>query len=122
LLHHYTAATYLTLGQNPTLQTLWRVTIPQIGFSYPYVLRAILAISALHLVYLQQEERAHYVAQAAYHHEVALQNVAPSLEARIAENPTAAFVFSSLTHFVAKPSHRHRAISFCSKTENYRNS
>jgi Fungal Zn(2)-Cys(6) binuclear cluster domain len=101
LLHHYTTATYLTLGQNPTLQILWRVAVPQIGFSYPYVLRVILAISALHLAYLQQEERAHYIAQAAYHHEVALQNVAPSLEIRIAENPTAVFAFSVLTYFIA---------------------
>jgi Fungal specific transcription factor domain len=101
LLHHYTTATCLTLGQNTTVQTLWRVTVPQIGFSHPFVLRAMLAISAFHLAYLRQEQKAHYLAQATYHHEVALQNVTPILETLIAENPTAAFTFSSLTCFIA---------------------
>ncbi|KAI9932448.1 hypothetical protein ASPWEDRAFT_46974 [Aspergillus wentii DTO 134E9] len=105
MLHHYSTCTAYTFSRNPTLQTMWRVKVPQIGFSSTYALRAILAISALHLAYLRPDRKHVYVAQAEMHHEAALRMVTPNISKLMEEDGNALFLFSILTCFIscAKP-------------------
>ncbi|KAL1963330.1 hypothetical protein VTN77DRAFT_8451 [Rasamsonia byssochlamydoides] len=105
LLHHYSTSTSYTLSRHPTLQTVWRIRAPQIGFSSDFVLRGILAIAALHIAHLRPADKDLYLSHAHAHHDAALQTVTPILPTVMDENCTALFVFSSLTCFFscAKP-------------------
>ncbi|KAL4756468.1 Zn(II)2Cys6 transcription factor [Aspergillus foveolatus] len=105
LLHHYTTSTAYTFSLHPALQTLWRVEVPRIGFTAPYTLRAILAISALHLAVLRPGKRELYIAQASEHHDAALRLATPAIPNINHENVPPLFLFSALSSFIccAKP-------------------
>ncbi|KAH8434293.1 Zn(II)2Cys6 transcription factor [Aspergillus melleus] len=55
LLHHFTTSTYATLSPRGHVKTIWRVTVPKLAFSSDCLMRAILAISALHLSRLEAD-------------------------------------------------------------------
>jgi Fungal specific transcription factor domain len=104
LLHHYLVSTSYTLARHPTLQTQWR-KVPTFGFTTEYILRAILAISALHLAYKNPEKRHQYVSQANHHHEIALQAATPNFPHLVQPCSVAVHLFSAFTGFItcAKP-------------------
>ncbi|KAL4937947.1 hypothetical protein BDV06DRAFT_226475 [Aspergillus oleicola] len=97
LLHHYMINTCYTLSRVPAIQAVWHDQAPRIGFPAPFVLHAILAVSALHLGHLEPSRRATCIAQARTHHDAAITAVIPNLEHLASENPVALFLFSSLT-------------------------
>ncbi|KAL4896138.1 hypothetical protein BDV59DRAFT_128400 [Aspergillus ambiguus] len=97
LLHHYTTSTCYTLSRAPAVQAIWRDEAPRVGFTMPFVLHALLAISALHLARLNPSRQAECVARAQMHHEVAVHTVAPVVPFLAADNYVALFLFSSLT-------------------------
>jgi hypothetical protein len=105
LLHHYSTSTCYTISRLPVLQTVWRIRVPKFGFSSPFLLHGILSLSALHLAYLKPENRAHYVAQAEFHHNLALQMVSAILPQIDEENAAAVYLFSTVTSIIscAKP-------------------
>lgn len=85
LLHHFNISTSYTLANDSGLQTCFRINVPQIGFSYPFVLDGILALASLHLSRFKRgDKRAYYVAEAQHHYESALR-VASSLMPNISE-------------------------------------
>ncbi|OJD31437.1 c6 transcription protein [Diplodia corticola] len=51
LLHHFTVTTAYTLGATVELQTWWRIEVPHLAFSYPFVMRALLALSGVHVAH-----------------------------------------------------------------------
>jgi hypothetical protein len=97
LLHHYTTSTAYTLSRSPLLQKVWRVKAPQIGFSSPFVLHALLAVSALHMMHLDPARCDYFLSQAQTHHDAAVATVAPIVPSLATENSAALFLFSSLT-------------------------
>ncbi|PKX91448.1 Zn(II)2Cys6 transcription factor domain-containing protein [Aspergillus novofumigatus IBT 16806] len=105
LLHHFSTSTAYTFSRHPALQTFWRIDAPQIGFGAHYTLRAMLAISALHMAYLRPTQKQFYVSQAEHHHSVALKFVTSNMTQLMNENSSAVFLFSILTSFFscAKP-------------------
>ncbi|KAJ5699157.1 hypothetical protein N7462_001162 [Penicillium macrosclerotiorum] len=105
LLHHYSTSACYTISRLPVLQAVWRIKVPQFGFSFPFVMRGILAFSALHLAHLRPERRAHYVAQAEFHHTQALQAVSAIIPNMSEENAPAIYLISSITCLIscAKP-------------------
>ncbi|OOF93544.1 hypothetical protein ASPCADRAFT_151103 [Aspergillus carbonarius ITEM 5010] len=100
LLHHFTTSTAYTFSHHPVLQSFWRVEVPQIGFTAPYTLRAILALSALHLATLRPEKSQSYIAQANIHHEAALKLATPQMANITPENSAPLFLFSALSTFI----------------------
>lgn len=48
LMHHYQTSVFITLAGNRR-QSIYRVSIPQLGLAHPFLLSGIRAISALHL-------------------------------------------------------------------------
>ena len=105
LLHHYSTSTCYTISRLPVLQTVWRITVPKLGFASPFLLHGILALSALHLAYLKPDHHANYAAQAEFHHNLALQTVSPILPRIDEDNATAVYLFSTITSIIscAKP-------------------
>lgn len=101
LLHNFCTSTCLTLHASPALKTLWKVNVPKVGFSHDFVMRGILAVSALHIAHFLPEKRDFYVSQALIQHQSGLR-VATSMLSNITdENCHALYIFSALTMFVA---------------------
>ncbi|KAI2827755.1 transcriptional regulator family: Fungal Specific TF [Aspergillus niger] len=105
LLHHYSTSTAYTFSLHPVIQTLWRIEVPQIAFTAPYTLRAILAVSALHLAVLRPEKQEYYISQASFHHDASLKLATPEIANITHDNCTPLFLFSALSSFIccAKP-------------------
>lgn len=101
LLHHYTTSACLTFSADPMARNFWRVNVPQIGFTTPYILKGLLSLSALHLAKFRSERKDFYIAEALLQHNEALTLVLPLLSTITAENCVPLFLFSSLTNYVA---------------------
>ncbi|KAG9230035.1 C6 zinc finger protein [Amylocarpus encephaloides] len=96
LLHHYHISTSYTLANDSGLQACFRITVPQIGVSYPFVLHGILSLASLHLSRFKRDDvKAHYVAQSQYHYETALR-AASSLMSNISEETCPALYLSTI--------------------------
>lgn len=62
----------MTLSDRPESHQLWRSVVPQIAFEHHYLMRAILAISALHLSRLRLQKHDHYAKIAVQQQDAAL--------------------------------------------------
>lgn len=60
LLHHFTTETCFTLSDRQESHALWQVTVPQVAFKQPFLMRGILAISSLHLSFLRPDRHEYY--------------------------------------------------------------
>ena len=96
LLHHYSVETCFTLSDRSQSQTIWQKTVPQEAFSHPFLMRGILAISALHLSHLMPEEQDHYRHIAEKHQSLALSLFRNAMQSITSDNCTAFFASSSL--------------------------
>ncbi|TLS30038.1 hypothetical protein PpBr36_02244, partial [Pyricularia pennisetigena] len=73
LLHHWTVSTSSSIFNSPDVDALWQVTFPQVGFEYPFVAHAMLALAALHKSYLDGfQTRCPLLEDATLHHEKSL--------------------------------------------------
>ncbi|KZF26555.1 hypothetical protein L228DRAFT_257970 [Xylona heveae TC161] len=96
LLHHFSVSTCYTISRKPELVTLWRVTIPQLAFSQPFLMRGLLAISALHLARLRPSRSETYLSQAALHQDSALRAARRAMSRVTQDNCNALLAFSIL--------------------------
>lgn len=71
LLHNFTTRTFATLSDSIMIRDFYRVSAVQLGLQCDYIMRAVLAVSALHLAYHRPEMRDHYRSLAMVHHQVA---------------------------------------------------
>ncbi|KAK0671551.1 putative transcription factor [Cercophora samala] len=73
LLHNFTSRTYHTLASDPAVRDFWRVAVVDAALKCDYIMRAVLAISSLHLAYHQDssERRDFYTAQGMMLHQKA---------------------------------------------------
>jgi hypothetical protein len=105
LLHNFTTLTSYSLSNDVALRTLWRIKVPQLGFSVDFVMRGILAISALHMSRTFPSKHDYYLAMAMSEHEAALREALSVLRNVTAGNCSALYVFSIMTFYytVAAP-------------------
>ena len=99
LLHHWSTSTYATLSHNPMQRDLYRINYPKLGFKHPFVLRAMLALSALHLAHFRPSQRGFYTQQAITYHSAASSQATRLLPNVTRETATPLFGFSMLTCF-----------------------
>lgn len=97
LLHNYTTSTVSTITFDPMLRDLWRINIPQLGFEYGFVMRGILAVSALHLAYNKPSKKEEYLNLAMNQHQTALREGIAMVSDVTEENCPAVYIFSILT-------------------------
>jgi Fungal specific transcription factor domain len=96
LLHNFTISTCYTFSKDTSLQTFFRINVPQIGFSNPVVLQSLLAISAVHLARFRHEARSRYLALGHAHYQSALRLGTAQFAALNASNAHALFLFINL--------------------------
>ncbi|KAF2182926.1 hypothetical protein K469DRAFT_751817 [Zopfia rhizophila CBS 207.26] len=101
LMHHYTTSAYATLSCEPVLRNLWRGPVVELAFTCDYVMRTILAVSALHLAHHRPEKKDFYVSIALTYHQIASRQALGLLSDVAKEDVVKLFMFSSLTIFVA---------------------
>ena len=103
--HNYTTTTYMTLAEDPFVRQLYQTTVVQIGFTCEYIMRALLAVSSLHIAHHRPEARDKYFAYATHHHRKATHQAMPLIEGADPQTAQMLFLFSVLTTFYGKRTH-----------------
>jgi hypothetical protein len=67
LLHNWTTGAYVGFGDKERDEKLWQGKIPRMALTHPFLMRGIIAVSALHLGRMKPEEKPRYLSIAAYH-------------------------------------------------------
>ncbi|KAE8372333.1 hypothetical protein BDV26DRAFT_103331 [Aspergillus bertholletiae] len=95
LLHHWHTATAASLAHSTSRQDLFRITVPDIALSYPFLMHSLLAVSALHIARTCPPENRHRYTEAAIkHNDLSLSLCTPLLSNVTSENCHALFAFS----------------------------
>ncbi|PBP27436.1 putative C6 transcription factor [Diplocarpon rosae] len=100
LLHTFTNFTCLSFSHRPDKRALWRVQAPKMGFSNLFVMRGLLAVTALHLgnVHQGRDEQQVYFQYAANMYEKGLHEAAKELPQITSDNATALFLFEAMNY------------------------
>lgn len=96
LLHHFTISTSLGLSGSRYIQDVWQNVAPQEAFSQPFLMRGLLAISALHLAHLRPAASGNYHNLAIEHYTSALRLLRTTLNDIHSDNAVPAFLLSGL--------------------------
>ncbi len=96
LLHHFTTETCFTLSDRAESHRIWQTTVPQEAFGRAFLMRGILAISALHLSHLRPHMQKHYTNIAAQQQDAALSGFRAIMTKMDQTNCDAFFALSSL--------------------------
>ncbi|KAH7128895.1 hypothetical protein EDB81DRAFT_808472 [Dactylonectria macrodidyma] len=95
-MHHFTATTWLSFPRAETLRHIWQVEVPKLGLEYPFVMHQVLAVAALHLVFLHPDGHQRYAHHAFRHQTEALAGIRQSITNITKENCEAIFAASCL--------------------------
>ncbi|KAK6858738.1 hypothetical protein PG995_005302 [Apiospora arundinis] len=101
LLHNFTTRTFSTLSGSPVLREFYRITAVHIGLKCDYVMRALLAVSSLHLAHHRPEMHDRYMSLAIGHHHIATTDVTQLMNGAVTVAASNLFLFSVLTIFFA---------------------
>ncbi|KAH7349891.1 hypothetical protein B0T11DRAFT_358947 [Plectosphaerella cucumerina] len=101
LIHNFTTFTHATLSSDPAVRQMMRTNAVRMALGCDYVMRALLAVSALHLAHYRPERRDFYVARALQHHQIASQAAIPSMSDLSYDNCENLHLFSVLTLYFA---------------------
>lgn len=108
LMHHYCNFTADTMSIRRDTAHVWKVIIPQQGYTYPWVMHGVLALSAAHKAYLMPENRRIYLPLADYHQTLGSQGYRSTLQNRQQETdrwmPIFSFASVVTLHMLALPS------------------
>lgn len=114
LMHHFDTH-YLEILVEPEIIESWRHHLPKLAFRSPYVMHAILGLSALHIAHIHPERAAALNVSAVSHLDSALMLYRQDDGPPTADNADARFCFSWLvaTFAYATPSPAHPIDAFC---------
>lgn len=94
LMHFYTTATSSSLASDEADKLVWRDVVPLDGFTFDFVLDAILALAAIHKATVQPTSAAKYSAASAFYQHRGLRAFNQQLSQRDASSSHAFFAFS----------------------------
>ncbi|OLN87863.1 hypothetical protein CCHL11_00141 [Colletotrichum chlorophyti] len=80
LIHHWTISTYDSLTSSPLLRIFWLRNTVKVGFRCGFVMRAILALSAVHMGYHQPDQREVLLHHALTYHNMAAMGARESMD------------------------------------------
>jgi hypothetical protein len=96
LMYNYNTTTCFTLSANAVVKEVWRLEIPKLAFRWDFVMRGLLAVSALHLAHFRQDKRDYFNAYALFQHNLGLRDAMSLLLEINDDNCSALFIFSTL--------------------------
>ncbi|PCH05259.1 Short-chain dehydrogenase/reductase SDR [Penicillium occitanis (nom. inval.)] len=103
LMHHYCLEGYKSISQDDAFAQPFQKEVPKIALSHPFLMHGVLALSAVHLAYLNKNgDRVNeYDELAAGHQTLALALFRKELDNITPSNSAALFVFSSIATVLA---------------------
>jgi Fungal specific transcription factor domain/Fungal Zn(2)-Cys(6) binuclear cluster domain len=103
LMHHYCISSYRTISQDDKFAEPFRNEVPKFAISHPFLMHGILALSALHLAYLNKNSgrASEYDELATGHQTLALALFRKELDNITPTNSGAMFVFSTIATTLA---------------------
>lgn len=104
LLHNFTTATFATLSSDNLVRDVWRINAVRLGVQCDYVMRSILAVSALHIAHHRPDKRDFYFSRALAYHQLASRTATPLLGnlATSRDGWEYLYLFSTLTVFFSE--------------------
>ncbi|KAJ3580075.1 hypothetical protein NPX13_g485 [Xylaria arbuscula] len=87
----------MTLSSDPVARNFWKVNVPQLGFSHPFLLKAVFSIAALHLARLRPQQKDALVQQSFMYYNAASSTALPLIPNATGENFPPIFHFSLIT-------------------------
>ena len=96
LLHHFTTVTYATFSLDDDIREIWRMVVPRIAFQHEFVMHGLLAMSALHLSFLNPTDKS-YAMVATAHYTKALGSLRAGFPLLQPQDGTTLFAACSLT-------------------------
>lgn len=108
LMHHYSTITFATFPASQGALDLFRLELPRVALSHPYLMHQILAVSALHLADLRPGSRHAFLLRASRHQNLSLSGMRTALSDDITEqNCDALFATSAILMASTFASHRY---------------
>jgi hypothetical protein len=102
LLHHWTISTSLSvLPGVPAVNQLWQKVFPAIAYKHAYMMHGLISLTALHIAYLNPDDRSANLHIAAHHHTLALSGFRADIDTIGPHNAEAIFATSTLMFFYA---------------------
>ncbi|OJD10806.1 hypothetical protein AJ78_08280 [Emergomyces pasteurianus Ep9510] len=101
LMHNFSTSTYATLSCHPSIRNFWKGPVVQMACRCDYVMRTVLAISALHLANYSHDRKEIYTSTALTYHRIAAREAMNLMSNIKKEDANNLFVFSVLTIFFA---------------------
>lgn len=98
---HFTSATSYTLSHREADQHMWRVVVPELATSHPFLMHGLLAVSAMHLSHLRPHDRTKHEMQSSYHQALATSQLRSVLTDITASNCTPAFGLCALLTLIS---------------------
>jgi hypothetical protein len=95
LMHHYSTITANTLALRLDMQHVWRMVVPEMSYSTPFLSHGLLSVAALHKAHLLPARRDKYLDLAAYHQTRGMEGFRSIFTSINEENWKPAFCFSS---------------------------
>lgn len=105
LMHNFTTFTCTTMASDPAVRQLLRTTAVHLAVDCEYLMRSILAVSALHLSRYRPQKKTLYLQHAMQHHQTASSAAIELLTDLRAEECERLHLFSMLTVYYGKPRH-----------------
>ncbi|KAF2106213.1 hypothetical protein BDV96DRAFT_337334 [Lophiotrema nucula] len=96
LMHHWTTEAYFTISVRDDIRDMWRLVAPKQAIVHHFLMHELLAFSALHLAYSQQEQRKAFYALGIHHQDLAIRAMRRMLPNMTAENAGALFGTAAL--------------------------
>jgi hypothetical protein len=108
LMHNFTTFTCTTMASDPAVRQLLRTTAVHMAVDCEYLMRSILAVSALHLSRYRPQKKSLYLQRAMQHHQAASSAAIELLTDLRAEECEKLHLFSMLTVYYGAPLRRSR--------------
>lgn len=96
LRHHWTTEAYLTISAREDLKFMWQIIAPKQAIHHHFLMHELLAYSALHLAYLQADQRRAFYALGSHHQDLAIRALRKMLPNLSPDNAGALFATSAL--------------------------
>ncbi|RGP78255.1 hypothetical protein FLONG3_3570 [Fusarium longipes] len=96
LLHHWTISTSHHIYKDSVMSLTFQVTVPQIAFKHKFVMHILLSLTALHIAYLEPQERLRHAAEASHYHNLSLQGFNEAMKQDREKLADALFTWASI--------------------------
>jgi hypothetical protein len=97
LMHHYSNEVAYSFSDDPLLRHMWKDEVPTQALYHPFLMHAVISVSALHLIHVSPNANPSYMQLVQKHNKIALSTLHALLLNITKDNCDAVFLCSSLT-------------------------